>query len=784
MRRAQALGGSSPSASAQPASSPRSGPGPLKQVLQSYRTGELRIADVPVPQCLSGGVLVRTRYSVISAGTERMLAELAKKNLVAKARARPDLVRRTMEKARSEGIKPTVEQVFAKLDEPVALGYSAAGDVIEAGRDAGGLKPGDRIAAAGGGYATHAEFNFVPRNLCVRIPEGVSRADAAFTTLGAVALQGVRQADPLLGERVVVVGLGLLGLLTVQVLKANGCAVLGADLNPARARLAEELGADAVATTDVREVAEAFTNGRGADAVIITAATSGNGPIETAADLSRQKGRVVAVGSIGLNVPRDAFYKKELDLRLSMSYGPGRHDVGYEEGGADYPFAYVRFTEQRNMESFLYLVQQGRANPGALVTHAVDFENALDGYALLDEPVAQGPEASSTGPLGILLKYGQDAAPATSVRLGGEAGGRQAADGRGPGPATVASQTDGTGRVGVGFVGAGDFARRVLLPRLSKMKHATLTGVCTVTGRSARQAGERFGFATATTDVDAVLQDPDTHAVFVATRHDSHASLAAAALRAGKHVFVEKPLGIREAEVEEVASALEDARAAGFQPCLMVGFNRRFSPHAAALRAAFGHGRPPLAVSYRINAGRVPADHWVHDPAVGGGRLIGEGCHFVDFCNALIGSEPVAVTAAALSEDRPGNLPPDSVAMTVEYADGSLAAIQYLAGGHREMPKERCEVFSGGRSAVTSDFRSTTIHGGGRGLRGKQDKGFDVELRAFLDACREGGAWPIPWDQIVAAHRVCFGAMRSVRTGERVRLGGGSPGARDGSPRG
>lgn len=742
----------------------------MKQVLQSYRTGELRIADVPAPQCSSGGVLVRTRYSVISAGTERMLTELAKKNLVAKARARPDLVRRTMEKARSEGIKPTVEQVFAKLDEPVALGYSAAGDVVEAGRDAGGLKPGDRVATAGGGYASHAEFNFVPRNLCVRIPEGVSRADAAFTTLGAIALQGVRQAAPLLGERVVVVGLGLLGLLTVQILKANGCAVLGADLNAARARLAETLGADAVATNDAREVCDAFTNGRGADAVIIAAASSGAGPIETAAEVSRQKGRVVAVGSVLLNVPRDAFYKKELDLRLSMSYGPGRHDARYEEGGADYPFPYVRFTEQRNMESFLYLVQQGAATPGALATHTIRFENALDGYALLDEPVAEGSDhASGPGPLGILLKYGTDADPVASVRLDPDAAGH----GRGRASAAAASRSGSAGQVGVGFVGAGDFARRVLLPRLSKMKHATLTGVCTATGRSARQAGERFGFATATTDVDAVLKDPDTHAVFVATRHDSHASLAAAALRAGKHVFVEKPLCIREAELEEVATALEDARTAGFQPCLMVGFNRRFSPHAAALRTAFGHARAPLAMGYRVNAGRVPADHWVHDPAVGGGRLIGEGCHFVDFCNALIGSEPVAVAAAALSEDRPGNAPPDSVAMTVEYADGSLAAIQYLTGGHRGMPKERCEVFSGGRSAVTSDFRSTTFHGGGRGLRGKQDKGFDGELRAFLDVCRDGGPWPIPWDQIVAAHRVCFGAMRSARTGERVRLDGG-----------
>ena len=739
----------------------------MKQLLQSYRTGKTWLADVPVPRCAPGGVLVRNRYSLISAGTERMLTELANKNLLSKARARPDLVQQTIAKARSEGIKPTVEKVFAKLDEPIALGYSAAGEVVEAGIDAGGLRPGDRVATAGGGYSSHAEFNFVPRNLCVRVPDDVSYADAAFTTLGAIALQGVRQANPLLGERIVVVGLGMLGLLTVQILKANGCAVLGADPKEARVRLAEKLGADAVATTDVAEACRAFTGRRGADAVIIAAATSENGPIETAADVSRRKGRVVAVGAVGLKVPRNAFYKKELELRLSMSYGPGRYDPSYEEGGTDYPFPYVRFTEQRNLESFLYLVQQGKATPGALVTHTLPFENALEGYALLSESGADRPDASDLGPLGILLEYRKDADVAASVRLAGqEVNRRTGRASRAPrSPATA------TSRIGIGFIGAGNFARSVLLPRLSRMSDVTLTGVCTATGRSARQAGERFGFAVAATDPRAVLDDPETHAVFVATRHDSHASLAAAALRAGKHVFVEKPLCIREAEVEEVASALEDARAAGHRPCLMVGFNRRFSPQAQALRAGFAERRTPLAVSYRINAGAVPPDHWVHDPVVGGGRLVGEGCHFVDFCGALTGTNPVAVTAAALSEDRPGSALPDSVAITVEYADGSLAAIQYLAGGHREMRKERCEVFAGGRSAVIDDFRSTTFFGGGRGLRSKQDKGFDGELRAFLDACRHGSAWPIPWEEIVAAHLVCFGAIRSLGTGQRVRLG-------------
>ncbi len=722
----------------------------MKQILQSYRTGELWLAEVPVPACGRGGVLVRTRSSVVSAGTEGMLLALAKKSLLGKARARPDLVRQVLKKARVEGIKPTMEKVFAKLDEPFALGYSAAGDVVEAGREAVGLKPGDRVAMAGMGYAAHAEFNFVPANLCARIPEGVSYADAAFATVGAIALQGVRQAQPLIGERVAVIGLGLLGLLTVQILKANGCAVLGVDLDEERVALAEKLGADIAVSADPERACEAFTGGCGADAVIITAATPGNEPIENAAEMSRHKGRVVAVGLVGMNVPRDAFFRKELDLRLSMSYGPGRYDPAYEEGGHDYPFAYVRFTEQRNMESFLYLVQRGKVTPAALVTHRLAFDDALDAYALIEGKLPKDSTLDSKY-LGVLFEYSTDAPMERTV-----------------------CRYDAVGlagkEVGVGFIGAGNFAKGILLPHLTKLSGVRLTGVCTGTGKSAQQTARHFNFGLATTDPAVLLAQDETDVVFIATRHGSHASLVSAALRAGKHVFVEKPLCIHEPELDEIEQALKDARDAGQQPCLMVGFNRRFSPHARELQVAFKDRKTPMVVNYRINAGSIPVDSWIHDPNEGGGRIIGEVCHFVDFCTALIGSEPVTVTANSISSDRRDVVAEDSVVITIQYIDGSLATIQYLAEGHKDLPKERCEVFADGKSAVMDDFRTTQFYGGGKNVRGKQTKGFAEELHTFLNVCRDGGAWPISWQTMVGTHRVCFGAMHSLETGKRVNI--------------
>ena len=730
----------------------------MKQILQSYRTGELWQAEVPMAACGRGGALVRTRCSLVSAGTEKMLMTLAKKSLLGKAKARPDLVKQVLRKMKTEGFKSTVEQVFAKLDEPITLGYSAAGDILEVGREAVSFKPGDRVAIAGAGYATHAEFNFVPTNLCAKIPEGVSYADASFATVGSIALQGVRQAAPLLGERVVVIGLGLLGLLTVQILKANGCAVMGVDPDQEKVDLALRFGADVAVSTDAESACVAFTEGRGADAVIITAATPSNGPLESAAVMSRQKGRVVAVGLIGMNVPRDAFYLKELDLRLSMSYGPGRYDAAYEEQGNDYPFAYVRFTEQRNMESFLYLVQQGKVTPSALVTHRIAFDDALDAYALLEGKLPDDSKLDSKY-LGILLDYPENAPIERTIR-------RQ----------DFAAKGSSSSQVGAGFLGAGSFAKAILLPQLTKLNGVKLTAVCTSTGKSAQQTADRYKFGLATTDSNEFLDDEETQAVFIATRHASHAALACQALGAGKHVFVEKPLCIYEEELEDVYQALESARSLGHEPCLMVGFNRRFSPHAEAIRAAFKTRTAPMVVSYRINAGSIPVDTWIQDPKDGGGRIIGGGCHFVDFCGSIIGSEPISVIANSISSDRRDVISEDSVVLTIHYLDGSMATIQYLAEGHKDMPKERCEIFADGRSAVMDNFRTTEFFGGGgKALRGKQAKGFAEELTAFLKVCRSGGSWPISWDSLVSTHRVCFAAKRSLETGTMVALQDAAP---------
>ena len=732
----------------------------MKQILQSYRTGEIWLAEVPAPAVGPGLVVARTACSVLSAGTERTMLALARSSLLDKARRRPDLVRQVLRTLRREGFRSTVDKVRSRLDAPVSLGYSAAGRVLEAGRRVSGFRPGDRVALAGVGYATHAEFNAAPARLCVPVPAEVSDADAAFATLGAIALQGVRQAQPLIGERVAVVGLGLIGLLTVQILKANGCGVLGVDPDEERAARARALGADAAVSADAGAACDAFTGGRGADAVLITAAASSDGPLALAAEMSRRKGRVVAVGLVGLRVPRDPFYRKELDLRLSMSYGPGRYDPDYEEGGRDYPFAYVRFTEQRNMESFLYLVAQGRVTPSALVTHHIPFDDALEAYALLD--LGRPRRGSDTGrPLGILLEYRPDVPPHRTVECSAVR------------PPAASGET-----LGVGLVGAGRFAVGVLVPRLAAAG-VRFTGVCTRTGATAQRVAERFDARFATTEPARLFDDEGTDAVIIAARPAAHAALAAVALRAGKHVFVEKPLALAETDLQAVERALRDAGEAGRVPCLMVGFNRRFSPHARAVRAVFRERRAPMAIVYRVNAGPAPTDGWRRDPDEGGGRLIGEGCHFVDFCGAVIDNRPIMVSAFTLDGDGGAGPAADSVMLNIRYADGSLAAVHYLGGGHAGLPKERCELFADGRSAVIDDFRTTTFHGGGRRVRGAQAKGFAEELRAFLDVCRHGGPWPIPWASLVSAHRVCFAALRSLETGATVAVDPAEGRARD-----
>jgi predicted dehydrogenase/threonine dehydrogenase-like Zn-dependent dehydrogenase len=713
----------------------------MHQILQSYRTGELWLAEVPAPAARPGGLLVQTAASLVSAGTERMIIELAKKSLIGKARARPDLVKKVIQKIKTEGLFPTLEKVFAKLDAPFALGYSCAGTVINAGSGASGFRPGDRVACAGAGYATHADFNIVPKNLCVKIPEKVSIEDAAFTTLGAIAMQGVRQADVRLGERVVVIGLGLLGLLTVQILKAAGCQVLGSDLDSNKCKLAEEFGANVAVVGGVIDAAAAFTDGQGADAVIITAATDSNGPLEDAAEISRMKGRVVAVGKVGMNVPRDPFYKKELDLRLSMSYGPGRYDPQYEEGGHDYPIAYVRWTQQRNMQSFLDLIAAGRVTPSKLVTHRFPIQGALKAYELL--------ESNAEPYLGILINYSDrplDRATGAKIEL------------RSLPPAKAVD------RVGVGFIGAGNFAKGVLIPALKRAGGVELVGLCTATGMSAAMTAEKQDFAFATTDVDQLLADDRINTVFIATRHDSHAKFACAALAAGKHVFVEKPLCVKEeqlAQYEQTLARLPQGR------CLMVGFNRRFSPHARAIAQAFASRKTPMAITYRINAGLVPKDTWVQDAEAGGGRIVGEGCHFVDLCEYLIGSEPVKVYADCISSNDQRLTPEDSSVITLRYTDGSIASIQYLAVGSADLPKERMEVFADGKVAVMKDFVETRFYGGGhKRIKGKQDKGFDAEIQAFLQAVRIGAPSPIDFPSLARTTRVTFEILASLHSGD------------------
>jgi len=721
----------------------------MKQLIQSYRTGELWLAEVPAPAVKGRGLLVQTAVSLVSAGTERMIIELAKKSLLGKARARPDLVKKVIAKIKTEGLSQTLQKVFSKLETPIPLGYSCAGAVVEVGPEVSGWHPGDRVACGGAGYATHAEYNYVPKNLCVKIPDGVSFAEASFTTLGAIAMQGVRQADVRLGERVVVIGLGLLGLLTVQILKAGGCKVLGSDPNAQRCELAKELGADDAVAGNLAATAAGFSDGYGADAVIIAAATTSNQPVEIAAEVSRVKGRVVVVGMVGMNVPRDPFYKKELELKLSMSYGPGRYDPSYEESGHDYPFGHVRWTEQRNMQSFVDLVAAGKVTPSKLITHRFEIDDALGAYELLG---GNGGDGKPEKYLGIVITYPTikpEQRVVGAVKL----------------KPLIPTET-----IGVGFIGAGNFTRGVLLPALKRVGNVDLVGICAAEGMDAAETGKKHGFSYASSDYEDIVRDERINVVLVTTRHDTHARFACAALAAGKNVFLEKPLCIRPEELAQYEDTFK-ARGEGNVGRLMVGYNRRFSPHAKAMREAFESRQTPMVVNYRVNAGFVPKDVWLQDPEVGGGRIIGEVCHVVDLCEYLIGSVPVRVYAECIASDASNITPEDSVVITIRYADGSLAVIQYLAHGAPELAKERIEVFADGAAAISNDFSRTTFYGPKRPpVKGKQQKGFEAELSEFFAAIRDGRESPIPVESLMRTTRVTFAAVDSLRCGKAVPL--------------
>jgi predicted dehydrogenase/threonine dehydrogenase-like Zn-dependent dehydrogenase len=717
----------------------------MKQILQDSKTGEVKVADVPVPVAQRGRVLVRAAASLISAGTERMTVGEGRKSLLSRARENPDKVKEVLQRARSEGVINTFNAVLAKLGTSNPLGYSAAGIVVGAGEDVTQFRAGDRVACAGVGYASHAEVLSVPVNLCVRLPEGASFEAGAFGTLGAIALQGVRLAEPTLGESVVVIGLGLLGQLTVQLLKANGCRVFGLDLDEQKVALARELGADRAAlnTPEAKRAVMEWSRGRGADAVLITAATESNGPVELAGEISRLKGRVVAVGLVGLDVPRALYFKRELTLRISMSYGPGRYDPEYEERGRDYPFAYVRWTEGRNLEAFLDLVAAGRVNVERLITHRFPVEEGERAYRLLTGEVMEPY-------LGVILRYD------TERELERRIAAPQSAKTRAP-----------SSGVRVGMIGAGGYAKAMLLPNL-KASGVEFQAIATASGVTAHDIGAKYGFRRLASSADDVIADPEVNLVVIATRHDLHAELARRALEAGRHTFVEKPLALTEEELESVIAA-----AARSSAQLMVGYNRRFAPLALSALEFFKDRSEPLSISYRVNAGRIPREHWVQDPREGGGRIIGEVCHFIDFMQFLTSSRVARVYAEAITSRNHQITDEDSVFITLRFADGSNGSIAYLAEGDAALPKERIEIFGEGKVFVLDDFRSASMYRGGREESVKpraQDKGQPEEVRALCTVVLEGRQAPIALDDLANTSRATFRIRESLRSGQVVEV--------------
>lgn len=685
----------------------------MKQVVQNYKSGELSVSDVPPPVVEPGWVLVENHCSLISAGTERNSVEMAKKNLVGKARARPDLVKKVVDQVQKEGLVDTVKMVMGRLDTRAALGYSCAGIVIDVGDSNSGFAIGDRVACTGQNYASHAELVCVPKNLCVKVPSAVDLEDASYVAMGAIALQGVRQAEPRLGETVAVIGLGLLGQLVAQILRANGCRVIATDLDPTKLELAQSLGTEfAVPGEDFTRTCEAITQGHGVDSVILTASTKHSGPVTTAGQICRRKGRVVVVGATGMDIPRDDYYAKELELRLSTSYGPGRYDSSYEEAGHDYPYGYVRWSEKRNMAAFLALIAQQSIALKPLTTHRFALEQAESAYTMITE--------ASEPYLGICLQYRQDDT-------------EQKRQNRQPLIGLAASTPPAA--IVLGIIGAGNHIKDMLLPHFSNQATVNIRAVCTQTGINARSVAESLGAEDCYTDYREILADDNITAVLVGTRHDSHGEIVNGALVAGKHVFVEKPLCLTLDELETIDKTYRQATAT--KPLILqVGFNRRHSPHAAHIRALFAGRVNPLMMLYRVNAGAIPADHWVQSPQIGGGRLVGEICHFIDFMQAISGATPCRVTSHPIDQHASG-ITADKVVITVNFSDGSIGTVFYAADGDKTLAKERFEAFADGKSVVMDDFLATETFAGGKKRKfttRHRQKGFAEEVQLFIDS--------------------------------------------------
>jgi len=712
----------------------------MKQVIQNTRDGKLGLREVPRPQARPGHLLVQTRASLISAGTERMLVDFAQKSLAGKAKARPDLVKKVLDKARRDGIGATLRSVLARLDEPLPLGYSAAGTVLEVGAELeGAFRVGQRVAVAGAGLANHAELNVVPRNLAAPIPDGVADEEACYGTLAAIAMHAVRNLEAGLGDVVAVLGAGLLGQLASQILALGGVRAISLDYDGERLDLAAELGAEATVNLgdgDAAGVVRGLTGGRGCDGVLIAAATQSSEPFHTAAALARDRARVVMVGLTGTEFPYAAFMQKELSVIVSRSYGPGRYDPDYEGRQVKYPEGWVRWTETENLAECVRLMapdRPQRLDVAALTTHRFALTDAEQAYVM----ITGGGEKH----LGVVLTYPEEPAK--------------------PAPATFSTTAAPADKCVLGVIGAGNFARAVLLPELKKTPGVELHTVAARRGPGAEQARKAFGFARATTDEAEVLDNPAINAVLIATRHDSHADLAARALAAGKAVLVEKPLALDHAQLDAVAAAR--AGSTGF---FQVGFNRRFAPMSIQVRAALANAGGAKFLLLRINAGRVDPSSWIQDAGEGGGRVVGEVCHFVDLARYLIGA-PIAWVQADAAAAAEGVC--DDVTATLRFSDGSLATIAYTALGDSAYSKELIEGFSGGRVVTIDDFRRYADTGGDKSS-GTQDKGFANALKAFADAVISGGPAPIDEAELIETSRATLAILDSLRTGSRIDL--------------
>jgi predicted dehydrogenase/threonine dehydrogenase-like Zn-dependent dehydrogenase len=717
----------------------------MKQVIQNLKTGETQVIDVPIPVIQPGYLLVQTIASLVSSGTERTIVSFAEKNLIGKAQSRPDLLKQILDKAKRDGLFSTINAAFNRLDQPLTLGYSSAGTVLEVGDGAIGFKPGDRVVCAGGGYAVHAEYALIPKNLVAHLPDEVDFESGAFATLGAIALNGVRLANPQVGETCAVIGLGLLGLLTSQIATASGCEVIGMDIDADRVHFANETGLQAFENNHIIENYLSLTNGRGFDHIFICADTPSNDPIETAGEIARDRANIIAIGAVGLSIPRKLYYEKELAFRVARSYGPGRYDYTYEEDGADYPLGYVRWTEGRNLEAIVGLLNRKEMDVTPLITHRFPIGQAEDTYKLITDE-------NNKNYLGVIITY-PDKETHRSIENEIHFSNHH--------------KSNIENKINVGVIGAGNYANAVFLPAIKNNPDSLLNGIISTKGLNAQQSARKYGFLFSGSNEESIINSKDIDVVAILTQHNNHARLVKECLQAGKHVYCEKPLALTVDQLKTIIPELEKKE----HSYLTVGFNRRFAPFSIQLKSFFKDRTEPLSASYRINAGFLPTSHWLNDLSKGGGRLIGECCHFIDYMIFLFGQIPTNVQTLALPSL--GKYSDDNFILSLQFPDGSVGTISYFSNGSKALGKEYLEVFGGGKAAILDDFRLLQLFGNSVDKKRnifKQDKGHSAAWNAFIDAIKTKGDPPISYPDLVGTTYVTLACGQSMKTGQVVNI--------------